>query len=76
MGQKVVIDVNTLYTEGDDAVAEVKDTFAKKNMDINVRQIKNGFLVRRSWTEPSSDENGRPYEDYKSEEEYYPENPL
>lgn len=58
------------------STTEVKDDFDKKDINVNIRKIKNGYIVRRSWSEPSEDDSGRPYDKWCEEEEYYQENPL
>jgi len=47
----------------------------KKNISYNAREISNGWLVCTSWEE-EYDDNGHCCSRYKSEEVYYPTNPL
>lgn len=44
----------------------------KKNLSINVREIKNGFIVTRSWDEDTEDGCTK----WMSEDEYSKENPI
>lgn len=54
------------------AYANVGEDFVEEDMEVSVRQIKNGFILRRSWTERRPDGE----RDWKSEEEFYQENPI
>lgn len=48
----------------------------KKNLSINIRQIKNGWVVSRSWDEEEKNEDGHCCTRWKNEEEFYPQNPI
>jgi 3-methyladenine DNA glycosylase Mpg len=64
------------YLEAETAEApetKVTENFVKKDMSVNVREIKNGYIVSRSWYEGESDDCCH---SYKNEEEYYATNPL
>jgi hypothetical protein len=63
---KVVFELSKAY---ESAVAE---DFKEEDMSVSIRQIKNGWIVSRSWKERKPDDD---YE-YKSEEEFYADNPI
>jgi hypothetical protein len=64
------------YAETDTATADapkVTENFVKKDMSVNIREIKNGFIVSRSWYEGETEDCCH---NYKNEEEYFATNPL
>ena len=50
---------------------EVKDNFNRRNETVNIRKIKNGFIVKKCWEEGKKEKSR-----YCEEEEYFKSNPL
>jgi hypothetical protein len=63
---KVVFELAKAYENA------VTEDFKEEDMSVSIRQIKNGWIVSRSWKERKPDDD---YE-YKNEEEFYSENPI
>lgn len=55
----------------DDAIHE---DFEKTDETVNIRKIKNGFIVKTDWREKPKGKDGM--SEYKSEEVYHEKNPV